>query len=359
MKQFLITFCLLCFYINASKAQPTIEQLCEGAADNIYKLIKKNIPEQSKIAVLYFEGQTGSSNSIKTMLGIRISSKVAAYVAQKLNKKEFIILFPENTQEKKFFNLPSTAAEEEQFYKKLNENQRPDYFITGKYNISNNFSVISLSELVLKENKYKNSSPGKPYAFEPVSSNISPSDIEELKSLNIEFSEDDDYMNKILQFSESSEDLFSCSMHEVGNPKPIEYNGKLIVGKSYVIKIDVVKPCYIYAFFYMPEDKEHPYLMPLYPFEVKEQKVFNPGEHYIPHADGFEIEPPAGSTYIKVIASLKPLSLQITSVKDKDGYYITSINKQDAEVFYTSLSSSYKNKLPLKAQILNFKVDYK
>ena len=293
------------------------------------------------------------------MLGIRISSKIGAYITQKLNKKKLIILYSENPQEKSFSSLPSTAAEEEQFYNKLNENQRPDYFITGKYNISNNYSTISISEMVLKENKYKNLTTGKPYAFEPLTVNIMPSDLEELKSLNIEFSEDDDYMNKILQFSENDEDLFFCSMLEVGNPKAIEFNGKLIVGKSYVLKVDISKPCYIYAFFYMPEDKDHPYLMPLYPYENKELKILGQGEQYLPHADGFEIEPPIGNTYIKVIASLKPLSLQISSVKDKDGYYLTSINKQDAEVFFTSLTSSHKNKIPLKAQILNFRVDYK
>jgi len=353
------TICILSAI--AVKAQSSIETLCNGAADNIYKQLKKaDIASHSKIAVLYFEGQTGSSNSIKSLLGMRISNKVATYLAKKFNNKEYTILMPENTQEKRYFSPPNTPAEEEQFYRKLNENQRPDYFISGKYHISSDYTSLAISELSLKENKYKEGSTGKPYAFDPFKTTIISADIEEIKNLNIEFSENDDFMNKILQFSEISDDLFSCAVIDVATKKIMDENEKLIINRSYTIKVEVKKACFLYAFYYMPEDKDHPYLQPLFPFENGQPKIFEPGTHNIPdNSEGFVIDPPVGNTYIKIFASVKPLTLNITSKKDKEGYFETSISYSDAEIFFTSLKSLQKQRVLLKTQIMTFGIDYK
>ena len=341
-------------------AQVTIETLSQEAAENIYKQLKKaDIAPQSKMAILYFEGQTGSSNSIKSLLGIRISNKVATYLAKKINTKKYTILMPENTQEKKYFSPPTTAAEQEDFYRNFNENQRPDYFIFGKYHISLDYSTITLSDIVMKENQYKLNSTNKSLGFESYTTSILSSDEEEIKTLNIEYGESEDFMSKILQFWGSNDDLFSFSVLDVETNNTIEENDKLLIGKSYSLKVEVKKSCYLYAFLYIPEDKEHPYLTPLYPYKNEKSKLFEKGIYYLPHKGGFNIEPPIGNTYIKVIASIKPLALQITYIKDKNGYMITSINQQDAEIFFTNLKSSQKLKIPITVQLKTFKIEYK
>lgn len=349
---------ILIVMATMARGQQTLEDLCQGASEDIYKSLRKaNIPEQSKIVFLYFEGQTGTGYAVKTPLGMRISNKLAAILIKKLSKKEYYILFPENTQEKKYFSVPNTAEEQNKFYEKLNENQNPDYFITGKYYISNDFTTISLTELVLKENKYKTGNAGKTIAFDSYKTIIQPQDAEDLKHLNIEFSEEDDFMNKILQFSEKSEDFFIAQLVDLKQKSEVKERGIMYIGNSYTIQLEIKSPCYVYAFFYMPEDKLHPYLQPLHPFENGPVKQFDKGIFYIPHAGGFEVEPPKGNTYIKFIASAKPLPLNITSKKDKDGAYNTSISNSDAEIFYTALKTEQRQKSKLRSQLMIFTVE--
>lgn len=353
-----IQILILLFIAGVSYSQSTFENLCKGAADNIYKQLKKaNIPDQSKIAVLYFEGQTGSKNSMKTLLGIRLSNKLAVYLAQELNKTGYSVLFPENTQEKKFFSPPADSREAEAFYTKFNQNKFPDYFVTAKYYISGDYSTISVSDIVLKENQYSPGFTGKTFAFEPFKTNIVVSDVPEIKSLHIEFSENDDYMNKILQFTGNTSDLFDGVMMDLGKKEAMTENSSLIIKSSYTLKVNVKKPCYMYIFYYSPDDKDNPYLIPLYPYGESE-KPLQPGEHLLPTPQGIEIGPPVGNTYIKLIGSPNPLRLDYSSIKDKDGYYITKTSQDDAQLFHTKLNNCLKNSVPVHTQMLVFKVEY-
>ncbi len=361
-------YVLIMFVMAATaKGQQTIDELCQGASEDIYKSLRKaNIAEQSKIVILYFEGQTGTGYAVKTPLGMHISNKLATILIKKLSKKEYYILFPENTQEKKYFSVPNTAEEQNKFYEKLNENQNPDYFITGKYYISSDFTTISLTEMVLKENKYKTGNAGKTIAFDSYRTIIQPQDAEELKHLNIEFSEEDDFMNKILQFSENNEDLFDAWLINLENKREVREYSTVFIGKSYTIIVEVKTPCFLYAFFYMPEDKLNPYLQPLYPYEIKTDKdseeMFKIGMYQIPHPAGFVLEPTKGNMYIKIIATLKPMPFKFSSKEiytqgNKRPSYLTSISNSDAEIFYTGLKTEQKQKSKLRSQLMIYTVE--
>ncbi len=363
MKKNITIITLILFLSQFTNAQTCIDNLCSDAANKIYRQLKhSNIPVGSKVAILYFEGETASNNNSKTMLGIRLSGRLSQKLIELTNKKEYIISYPINSQEKKYFKVPGTAEEENKFYNNLNDKLSPDYFITGKYYISPDFKTISFSELVIKENVFKPQNTGKSYSIEKTTASIELSDINDLKNLNIEISEEENYMNKILQFSDNNNfNLIKISLLHIfeQNKTEIVDNEKIFIGQSYCLKIEVIKPCYIYAFYYMPDDKDHPYLQPLYPYKEETPKQFEVGIYYLPHAGGFKIDPPVGKVYIKVIASNQPLSLMFTSLVDNNGSYYNTINSMNAEVFFGSLNSSQKNKIPISTQILSFIIDYK
>lgn len=362
MKKTLLFIAFVLTFSIISSAQTSIDNLCSEAATKIYRELKRSkIPDGSKIAVLYFEGETASNNNSKTMLGIRLSGRLSQKLIELTNKKEYIISYPINSQEKKYFKVPGTAEEENQFYNNLNDKLSPDYFITGKYYISPDFKTISFSELVLKENVFKHQSTGKSYSFEKSTISINTSEVDELKNLNIEYLENENFMNKILRFSDNnSPNLFEISLQHIVNydKKDVADNEIIFINESYCLKIEVLKPCYIYAFYYMPDDKEHPYLQPLYPFRDENPKMHNKDIYYLPHSGGFKIEPPTGNAYIKIFACNQPLSLLFTSTKDNNGSFYNTINSRNAEDFFNSLTTAQRNKIPLNSRILNFNIKF-
>ena len=124
MKPFLIIIILFCVIFKVSKAQQTLENAADGVERKITSSIKscKDIPKDSKIAVLFFE----SSDGFRTPLGVSLSKKIATRLSANFNKKDFDILFPENIEEKKidkiaarYFTPPSTSEEENEFNKQF------------------------------------------------------------------------------------------------------------------------------------------------------------------------------------------------------------------------------------------------
>ncbi|OQA02080.1 MAG: hypothetical protein BWY70_00144 [Bacteroidetes bacterium ADurb.Bin408] len=162
-------------------AQESIEKAASEMANKIALGLKKckDIPRDSKIAVLYFE----SSERMKTSLGMKLSQKTAIKLMTLLNKKDFTIMAPENVEQKKlnkisasFFSLPS-KEESEIFYKNFNNSQRPDYFLTGKYYIDEAFTKLTLTEFSVQKNTYELGDAKKTACgFENVSVDILPAD---------------------------------------------------------------------------------------------------------------------------------------------------------------------------------------
>ena len=158
MKHILVVFFALCLSINISLAQQTIENASRELGNNITAGIKKckNIPKDSKIAVLFFE----SSDGLKTSLGMQLSKKTSVKLMDNFNKKDFTIIPSENVEEKKinkisapFFTPPDKESSEE-FYKNFNKSQKPDYFLTAKYYIDASFSKLTISEISLQKNTF-------------------------------------------------------------------------------------------------------------------------------------------------------------------------------------------------------------
>lgn len=176
-------FLLIIFlmFLNAVMAQESIEKVANSMAENIEAGLKKcrDIPRNSKIALLYFE----SSEGMRSTLGMQLSQKTAIKLMALLNKKDFIIMAPENVETKKlnkisasFFSLPE-KEESENFYKNFNNNQRPDYFITGRYYVDASFTKLTLTEFSIQKNTYELGGAKKTACgFENATVDISPAD---------------------------------------------------------------------------------------------------------------------------------------------------------------------------------------
>lgn len=158
-------------------------------AENIASGLKKckDIPRDSKIAVLYFE----TSEGMKTSLGMQLSQKTAIKLMTLLNKKDFTIMAPENVEAKKlnkisasYFSLPS-KEESEVFYKNFNNSQRPDYFITGKYYVDEAFTKLTLTEFSVQKNTYElNAVKKTACGFENATAAISPAEKNDVVKLH-------------------------------------------------------------------------------------------------------------------------------------------------------------------------------
>jgi len=185
MKHIFIVILAFSLSINISRAQQTVENVSKELGDVVSAGIKKckNIPKDSKIAVLFFE----SSDGLKTTLGMQLSRKTAVNLMNNFNKKDFTIISPENVEEKKlnkisatFFTPPDKESSED-FYKNFNKSQKPDYFLTAKYYVDASFSKLIISEVKIEKNTFdlderKKSTCG----FENVTVNVLESDKNEI-----------------------------------------------------------------------------------------------------------------------------------------------------------------------------------
>jgi len=360
----LIIFLFSSFLINTSKAQQTLENAANKAADNIVSGIKscKDIPRDSKIAVLFFESSDGS----KTKLGAMLSKKIAAKVSLSFNKKEYDILFPENIEEKqidkmsaKYFRPPSTQ-EEEEFYKNFNNSKRPDYFLIGKYYINPSFSKITITEISIQKNTYnlndKKTSCGINNTSEILIEN---EDIETLRRLNLPITTETDFYMQLMNFNGNQTDFFDFNIYDIDAKKELNENSPMIINKFYSLSVHVKKPCYLYAFMYCPDDKENPFIQPLYPYNEEDSTLFQAGDYYLPTSGGFLLTPPASKVYFKIITvSAENLKIEMKTTKGIDGYITTVLDIYKSELLMLTLNQILKKRAPVEAKLKIYNANY-
>jgi len=360
----LIIFLFSSFLINTSKAQQTLENAANKAADNIVSGIKscKDIPRDSKIAVLFFESSDGS----KTKLGAMLSKKIAAKVSLSFNKKEYDILFPENIEEKqidkmsaKYFRPPSTQ-EEEEFYKNFNNSKRPDYFLIGKYYINPSFSKITITEISIQKNTYNLNDKKTSCGIDNTSEiTIENEDIETLRRLNLPITTETDFYMQLMNFNGNQTDFFDFNIYDIDAKKELNENSPMIINKFYSLSVHVKKPCYLYAFMYCPDDKENPFIQPLYPYNEEDSTLFQAGDYYLPTSGGFLLTPPASKVYFKIITvSAENLKIEMKTTKGIDGYITTVLDIYKSELLMLTLNQILKKRAPVEAKLKIYNANY-
>jgi len=360
----LIIFLFSSFLINTSKAQQTLENAANKAADNIVSGIKscKDIPRDSKIAVLFFESSDGS----KTKLGAMLSKKIAAKVSLSFNKKEYDILFPENIEEKqidkmsaKYFRPPSTQ-EEEEFYKNFNNSKRPDYFLIGKYYINPSFSKITITEISIQKNTYNLNDKKTSCGIDNTSEiTIENEDIETLRRLNLPITTETDFYMQLMNFNGNQTDFFDFNIYDIDAKKELNENSPMIINKFYSLSVHVKKPCYLYAFMYCPDDKENPFIQPLYPYNEGDSTLFQAGDYYLPTSGGFLLTPPASKVYFKIITvSAENLKIEMKTTKGIDGYITTVLDIYKSELLMLTLNQILKKRAPVEAKLKIYNANY-
>ena len=364
MKPFLIIIILFCVIFKVSKAQQTLENAADGVERKITSSIKscKDIPKDSKIAVLFFE----SSDGFRTPLGVSLSKKIATRLSANFNKKDFDILFPENIEEKKidkiaarYFTPPSTSEEENEFNKQFISSKRPDYFLMGKYYINPNCLEFTVTEVNIQKNTYTINEKKTSFGVNVTTVDILTGECEEIKRKNIPIEENINYFMQLISWAGNSSELFDFSLIELTTNNAINENAPLIIGKTYVLNVKVNSPCYIYAFMYCPEDKEHPFISPLFPYQEGKSKLFNPDKHKLPHSDGFSLTPPVGKTYFKIIAvASENIFVEMNSQKDKEGFIEPSMNSNNTEVFIKKINQKIQSGMQIDSKLKEFNVKY-
>ena len=160
----ILALLLILLLSNLAYSQ-AITDLTELMAEEVYKQLKKNpIPVNSKIAVCFFVGEQGTYDDLQTKLGIRIANEFAITLKREIQNKKRLdnieILLNDkvgkvlNAEMKGNFVPPDNTKEEQQFWKQLKNNERPDYFISGKYEVIGDFVGLRLKNVRMEKNKF-------------------------------------------------------------------------------------------------------------------------------------------------------------------------------------------------------------
>lgn len=360
-----LVFLLICVSAFFSVyAQESIEKISNKIAVEFKKEIPKS--ENNKILVLPFLTEDGK----KTELGIRLANSIADNLSAILNKKDEIeILNPKlssgiRNASEMYFIPPSKQSDESELRVKMQLKNTPTLFISGTFSVDVSTKQLKISNLNLSPNNYSGDATDlKTLAIKSFTINLeTDEELIFLKKLSIGLQEESDYYNQLMLLQGNYDKLFSFNISPIKQEDNLNANFlELKIGKSYTIEVNVHEDCYLFAFYYMPDDKQHPYIMPLYPYKQnqKNSDLFKKNKKYfLPTSSGITIEPPIGaSVFILVGISNKNLYLDFDSHKDEDGYTYTKLSQKSTKLFIEQLKQEIEqtNKIDLKSIALDTK----
>lgn len=136
---------------NIMEQSTIIDEAAKQLAKNIVSEAEKNkLPKASKLAVLYFIYNDGSSDTLKTNLGKLFAKKLETELTA-LKKYTIIIVDTtlETISQNTFFSTPSG---DNKYWEKFLKNQTPDYFITGEFKMEDKFQTFTTQNIFLKKN---------------------------------------------------------------------------------------------------------------------------------------------------------------------------------------------------------------
>lgn len=339
------TVIVLLFVLFAALAEAqVINTIAEGLADNVHKKLRKDkLPVSNpNIYVLFFNGDKGSMRGMHTRLGMDITNRFVYYLKQNLQKTkstENCKVMVNNAQGKaldatmkKSWSPPETTKEELEFYRQMQDKDRPHYFIAGKYEITGDFQSIKLKEVKISNNKF-NQVPSFSYVFDEVKEDIEEAGREKLKQAHVPIHEiPEDYVEFVTFKGDAG---FMDMQLLYANRHVVEPNKNLSMSSNYLIKINTKEEVYIYGFYYETGDLLQQYLYMLQPLTKNGNRLYEKGSHYFPKLKGKlrKFAPSAkGQVMLKFIATRKKLAIDFEKTA-LNNYYMKpeqcrQLNKQ-------------------------------
>lgn len=363
-KTFIFLLFAILFALNSFSQKTPLQQAADELSGKILKELKRNkgIPVDSKIAICLFLGQDEYSDTLKTRLGIRLAQKISHSLSIALKKTGYEAVFPDALEKKflndamsEFFVPPATSSEESKFWSDFLMKQKPNYYLTGKYKIIDNYKYLKITGVFLRKNVYAPDERKINIGIEnikdiPISSNQA----DKLKKLNIELNVFSKNYNELVYWKGKA-NLFEFALIDYNKKSLINTGTPLYIGNEYQVEINLNQSAYVYAFFYDPQDKEHPYFSMIYPIDNKSSNFLQKGRHKIPVynkvSSTFEITPPEGEVYIKIIASIMKIPIEFTKFKDKEGALYIYFKDNNCRKFLEKLNALPKSNVDAKSVV--------
>ena len=292
------------------------------------ELGKAKIPLNCKIYALPFRCERDGIDTFATPLGMKISSELSFKFKRVIQKEKKLrnlnisIISPDNTNKQLFelmaqnLNPPSTMTEESEFWKNVSANQKPDYYLVGKYEIKGDYKSVRVSNVELIKDKLNPKLTGFQdkitlkdidFPFE------SDEDRAMFRKLDANVGEIDQAYARLVRLASKGQ-FASANIVDEKTDMPISLNTDLKVGKGYQLKVDLNQDAYLYAFYYESSDLTGNKMYMVFPFENGQKNFMKKGSIMLPDDENVfaPSEPAANQVFIKLIASKKKLPLKIT-----------------------------------------------
>jgi len=347
---FIVLFFSMILNYSIAGSQVVIDDLAKTMAKNVVKKMKK-MPEGSKIAITFFLYEDDFSDTIKTYLSIKLSKSFAQEIRLQVQSSKLThkILFPNELDNELYESMQSIYTipdnvDEAEYWKTFLDNQTPDYYLVGKYQIIGDYESVQLKNVQLIPSPYGKYLNEQPLAVTNAIQLIkTDEDKESLKKINQSLSTLSQTYQNLIDFTGSA-DLFSFKLLDE-NSKTVS-NSKITVNEEYQISVTLKEDAYMYAFFYDPMDKSFQYISMIFPYQNGQDTYFKAGTHSVPPGNYFTADPPAeGQVFIKLIASKSKLALTSIDEVDSEGYIISKLNDKNCTDFITKMNTLGKDKI--------------
>jgi hypothetical protein len=299
-------------------------------------MMKRPVPKGSKIYVLPFIGRSDMSDTLRTPLGIKLSSAIAFRLKEvcqswrKLKRLELNIINSEDADKnlhevmRGYFTPPATQAEESALWQNISNNMRPDYYLMAKYSITGEYVGANILEATLVKDKF-NPSPTTGPATVAIgrakTTFYTKLDQDNFRKWNNEITRLDQTFVNFVNFKTKAS-FASYFVFDETNNMALPKDSAFQVGNAYNVKLTLSEDAYVYAFYYESNDMTGNQMYMIFPFDNGQTPFFKKGTYELPDSDNsFSPSPPASNqAFIKVVASKNPLPLQISTTTE--GYRI-------------------------------------
>ncbi len=354
MKKYILTIITIFLFSNFVFSQQILEQVAKKTASNIADAIKL-LPKDSKVSLTFFVREDLYDDKT-TYLGIKFTNYLAQEVRKEIQKRKYShkLLFPEEVDAmlyekmKAGFKKPDNISSKD-FWAEFLNNNTADFFISGKYKIKSDYSVLSIEQTKIIPNQFGGYPKESIKAVKGKNSKKikNNTDKEYLKKIDVELREINDFYTQLFAWQGKWTD-FNIELLDAGGNK-LEKNN-LIIGKEYNIAIELQEDAYVYAFFFDPSDTENPLIYMLFPYAENQNTFLSKGEHSIPPGYTFTPEPPGDEeqVFFQIFVSKTKIPIKFTNKEDDEGYIQAVFSETDCELFLKQLNKMDKSKIYTK-----------
>jgi hypothetical protein len=294
---------------------------------------RAKFPTGAKIYALPFRCERAGIDTFKTPLGMKISAEISfrfKRLSQKrrLKKLTITVVSPDN-ENKQLFELmaqnlmpPATMAEESEFWKKVAQGQKADYFMVGKYEIIGDYRAVRVSQVELIKDAFNPKLKDFTEKITLVDSDFEFQDETEkeaFKKMDGLVGDIDGNYAKLVRLAAKGQ-FANVNILDEKTDKPISIEENLKANHGYQLKVGLLQDAFVYAFYYESHDLTGNKMYMIYPFENGQKNFLKAGNYILPDDENvFSPSPPTSNqAFIKLIASKKKLPLNITT--SPEGY---------------------------------------